>query len=34
MLYYIYALLPYSMDKQGDYEPCDASGFIRINAVR
>ncbi|KAG8540145.1 hypothetical protein GDO81_019785 [Engystomops pustulosus] len=23
-----------SMDKQGDYEPCDASGFIRINAVR
>ncbi|KAK2819204.1 hypothetical protein Q5P01_024765 [Channa striata] len=23
-----------SMDVQGDYEPCDASGFIRINAVR
>lgn len=23
-----------SMDKQGNYEPCDASGFIRINAVR
>lgn len=23
-----------SMDKQGDYDPCDASGFIRINAVR
>lgn len=23
-----------SMDKQGDYEPCDASGFIKINAVR
>uniref|UniRef100_A0A8D3CUH7 Argininosuccinate synthase n=1 Tax=Scophthalmus maximus TaxID=52904 RepID=A0A8D3CUH7_SCOMX len=23
-----------SMDVQGDYDPCDASGFIRINAVR
>lgn len=23
-----------SMDVQGDYEPCDASGFIKINAVR
>ncbi|XP_077334298.1 argininosuccinate synthase [Lithobates pipiens] len=23
-----------SMDKQGDYEPRDASGFIKINAVR
>ncbi|XP_068104940.1 argininosuccinate synthase [Hyperolius riggenbachi] len=23
-----------SMDKQGDYEPCDATGFIKINAVR
>lgn len=23
-----------SMDVQGDYNPCDASGFIRINAVR
>ncbi|XP_018414033.1 PREDICTED: argininosuccinate synthase [Nanorana parkeri] len=23
-----------SMDKQGDYEPCDASGFIKIHAVR
>uniref|UniRef100_A0A8C5D8K4 Argininosuccinate synthase n=1 Tax=Gouania willdenowi TaxID=441366 RepID=A0A8C5D8K4_GOUWI len=23
-----------SMDKQGDYDPCDASGFIRVNAVR
>ncbi|KAM5146276.1 argininosuccinate synthase isoform 1-T2 [Mantella aurantiaca] len=23
-----------SMDKQGDYEPCDASGFINISAVR
>nr|XP_020456583.1 argininosuccinate synthase [Monopterus albus] len=23
-----------SMDIQGDYDPCDASGFIRINAVR
>ncbi|CAI9595557.1 unnamed protein product [Staurois parvus] len=23
-----------SMDKQGEYEPCDASGFININAVR
>ncbi|CAN9504490.1 unnamed protein product [Ophioblennius macclurei] len=23
-----------SMDKQGDYDPCDASGFIKINAVR
>ncbi|KAK7896010.1 hypothetical protein WMY93_021335, partial [Mugilogobius chulae] len=22
-----------SMDVQGDYDPCDASGFIRINAV-
>ncbi|XP_052316631.1 argininosuccinate synthase-like [Oncorhynchus keta] len=22
-----------SMDVQGDYEPCDASGFIKINAV-
>lgn len=25
---------PSSMDVQGDYDPCDASGFIRINAVR
>lgn len=24
----------FSMDVQGDYDPCDASGFIRINAVR
>ncbi|KAM8828125.1 argininosuccinate synthase [Spinachia spinachia] len=23
-----------SMDVQGDYDPCDASGFIRISAVR
>lgn len=23
-----------SMDVQGDYDPCDASGFIKINAVR
>uniref|UniRef100_A0A3Q1GR41 Argininosuccinate synthase n=1 Tax=Acanthochromis polyacanthus TaxID=80966 RepID=A0A3Q1GR41_9TELE len=23
-----------SMDVQGNYDPCDASGFIRINAVR
>uniref|UniRef100_A0A665WES6 Argininosuccinate synthase n=1 Tax=Echeneis naucrates TaxID=173247 RepID=A0A665WES6_ECHNA len=23
-----------SMDVQGDYDPCDASGFIRVNAVR
>ncbi|XP_018588309.1 argininosuccinate synthase [Scleropages formosus] len=23
-----------SMDVQGDYNPCDASGFIKINAVR
>uniref|UniRef100_A0A8C6SQI3 Argininosuccinate synthase n=1 Tax=Neogobius melanostomus TaxID=47308 RepID=A0A8C6SQI3_9GOBI len=23
-----------SMDVQGDYDPCDATGFIRINAVR
>ncbi|XP_031716065.1 argininosuccinate synthase [Anarrhichthys ocellatus] len=23
-----------SMDIQGDYDPCDATGFIRINAVR
>lgn len=23
-----------SMDVQGDYEPTDATGFIRINAVR
>lgn len=23
-----------SMDRQGDYDPCDASGFISINAVR
>lgn len=23
-----------SMDVQGDYDPCDASGFIRIHAVR
>ncbi|KAK5879056.1 hypothetical protein CesoFtcFv8_024401 [Champsocephalus esox] len=22
------------MDVQGDYDPCDASGFIKINAVR
>ena len=22
------------MDVQGDYEPSDASGFIKINAVR
>ena len=24
----------FSMDVQGDYDPCDASGFIKINAVR
>uniref|UniRef100_A0A667YFR9 Argininosuccinate synthase n=1 Tax=Myripristis murdjan TaxID=586833 RepID=A0A667YFR9_9TELE len=23
-----------SMDVQGDYDPCDASGFIKVNAVR
>ncbi|XP_061657932.1 argininosuccinate synthase [Syngnathoides biaculeatus] len=23
-----------SMDVQGDYDPCDASGFIKINAIR
>ena len=23
-----------SMDKQGDYEPIDAGGFIKINALR
>lgn len=32
MSFSIYFL--FSMDVQGDYDPCDASGFIRINAVR
>lgn len=27
-------VFPDSMDVQGDYDPCDASGFIKINAVR
>jgi hypothetical protein len=22
------------MDVKGDYEPCDAAGFIKINALR
>ena len=24
----------YSMDVQGDYDPIDAGGFIKINALR
>ena len=30
-LYYLFIL---SMDVKGDYEPTDADGFIKINAVR